>query len=85
MTLFVLESNDPGDAALKEILSAPITDEAVVAQTLKELRTHPAMQASRDLLHKYADEAQLDLNGLPDGAAKRALIELCETIITRTS
>jgi len=43
------------------------------------------MQASRDLLHKYADEAQLDLNLLPDGAAKRALIELCETIITRTS
>jgi len=85
VTLFVLESNDPSDAALKEILSAPITDEAVVAQTLKELRTHPAMQASRDLLHKYADEAQLDLNGLPDGAAKRALIELCETIITRTS
>jgi len=85
VTLFVLESTDPRDAALKEILSAPITDEAVVAQTLQELRTHPAMQASRDLLHKYADEAQLDLNELPDGAAKRALIELCETIITRTS
>jgi heptaprenyl diphosphate synthase len=85
VTLFVLESTDPNDAALKAILSAPIKDEAVVAQTLKTLRTHSAMGASRALLHKYADEAQLDLNNLPDGAAKRALIELCETIITRTS
>eukprot|EP01037_Dinobryon_pediforme_P005883 gene5883-5952_t len=47
VTLYVLESKDPSDAALKEILSAPITDEAVVAQTLKALRSHPAMEASR--------------------------------------
>lgn len=85
VTLYVLASNDPADASLKEILSAPITDEDLVARTLKELRTHKAMAASKDLLHSYADAAQLELKDLPDGAAKRALIELCETIITRTS
>lgn len=85
VTLFVIESQDPADAALKEILSAPITDEAVVAATLKTLRTHSAMAASKKLLHEYADGAKLELASLPDGAAKRALIELCETIVTRTS
>ena len=85
VTLFVLESEDPADEELKAILSAPIKDEAIVAQTLVQLRTHKAMEQSKDLLHKYADEARLELNSLPDGAAKRALIELCETIITRTS
>ena len=85
VTLFVLESEDPADAELKAILSAPIKDEAIVAQTLVQLRTHKAMELSKELLHKYADEARLDLNLLPDGSAKRALIELCETIITRTS
>ncbi len=85
VTLFVLESEDPADAELKAILSAPIKDEAIVALTLKQLRSHKAMEQSKDLLHKYADEARLELNSLPDGAAKRALIEVCETIITRTS
>jgi heptaprenyl diphosphate synthase len=85
VTLFVLESDDPADQELITILSAPISDETIVAETLKKLRTHAAMVASRKLLHKYADEAQLELKSLPDGAAKRALVELCETIITRTS
>ena len=85
VTLLVLESEDPTDHELKKILSGPITDEAVVTRTLAELRTHVALEASRRLLKQYADEAQLDLNDLPDGPAKRALIELCETIITRTS
>ena len=85
VTLFVLESQDPADAILKETLSSPITDEAVVASTLKTLRTHSAMDSSKKLLHEYADGAKLELNDLPDGAAKRALVELCETIVTRTS
>ena len=85
VTLFILESNDPKDAELKEILSKPITDEAVVAETLKKLRTHPALKKSRDLLHEYAAKAEEEITGLPDIAAKRALIELCQTIITRTS
>ena len=85
VTLFVLESQDPDDAILKEILSSPITEELVVASTLKTLRTHSAMDSSKKLLHEYADGAKLELNDLPDGAAKRALVELCETIVTRTS
>ena len=85
VTLLVLESKDSADRELRDILSAPITDEQVVTNTLAQLRSHVAMESSRKILQQYADEARLDLNNLPDGAAKRALIELCETIITRTS
>ena len=85
VTLFVLQSEDPADQELKKILSGAILDEEVVSRTLAKLRTHAAMDSSRKLLQQYADEAQLELNSLPDGPAKRALIELCETIITRTS
>jgi heptaprenyl diphosphate synthase len=85
VTLFVLQSEDPADQELKKILSGAILDEEVVSKTLAKLRTHAAMDSSRKLLQQYADEAQLELNSLPDGPAKRALIELCETIITRTS
>jgi len=85
VTIFALESVDPADADLKSILSAPITDEAIVANTLETLRTHKAMDAAKNLLHEKAADARLELSTLPECAAKRALIELCETIITRTS
>ena len=85
VTLYVLASADAADDELKAVLSAPITDETVVSKTLKQLRTHKALESSKNMLHKYADEAQLELATLPEGSAKRALIELCETIITRTS
>ena len=85
VTLFILESNDPADAELKELLAKPIVDEALVGQTLKKLRIHPALKKSRDLLHEYAAKAEEEITGLPDIAAKRVLVELCQTIITRTS
>lgn len=85
VTLFILESDDPADARLKEIISEPITDEAVVQEVLKTLRGHSAMQRSKDLLHQYSEAARMEIEPLNDCAAKRALIELCETIVTRTS
>ena len=85
VTLLVLESKDSADQQLKQILSAPIEDEAIVATTLEQLRTHSAMETAKRLLHEYADAAQFELTDLPGGSAKRALIELCETIITRTA
>ncbi len=85
VTLFVLESQDPRDAELREILSAPITDEAVVASTLIALREHDAMLKSRALLESYAEDSRKLLATLPAGAAKEALISLCETVINRTA
>ena len=85
VTIFVLDSKDPMDAELQQILSAPITDEEIVSSTLVKLRNHSALKQSKELLHQYASGARQELDPLPESPAKRALIELCETIVTRTS
>ena len=85
VTVHILESDAAEDAELKAILSAPIHDEKIVAQTLATLRTHRAMDISRALLVQYADEAKTLVADLHDCAAKEALISLCDAIITRTA
>ena len=85
VTVHIIESNDPADEALKKILSAPITDEAIVAQTLTTLRSHKVMRDSRELLVRYANESKDLLRDLADSPAKDALVSLCDAIITRTA
>ena len=85
VTLFILESNDPADAELKKILSAPITDEAVVAETILKLRNHGALTKSRELVAGYGKSAQKHLEILPEGPAKAALVGLSQAVISRTS
>jgi heptaprenyl diphosphate synthase len=85
VSLFVMESKDPADAPLKELLSKPITDEKIVAETLMALRNHDAMTKSRALVEQYADSSRTLLEKLPEGAAKQALVALCETVINRSA
>ena len=85
VTLFILESSDPADAELKKILSAPITDEAVVAETIMKLRSHSALTKSRELVAGYGQSAQKHLEILPEGPAKAALVGLSQAVISRTS
>ena len=85
VTLYILQSEAPEDAALRSLLREPITDEVIVQETLAILRTHPAMITAKELLIKYADDAKAELSSLKDIPAKAALIQLCEAIITRTS
>jgi len=85
VTLFILESEDPADAELKKILSAPITDEAIVQDVIAKLRYHSALKKSRDLVAKYGQSAQKHLETLPEGPAKAALVGLSQAVISRTS
>ena len=85
VTLFILESTDPADAELKKLLSAPIKDEAVIAQTILKLRSHSALTKSRELVAGYGRSAQKHLEILPEGPAKAALVGLSQAVISRTS
>ena len=85
VTLPILESSDPADAELRAILAAPITDESVVAITIKALRTHGAMDNAKTILKNYADQARGEIADLPAGPAKDALLKLCDAIITRSA
>jgi len=85
VTLNVMKSHDSADAELRHLLSGPIEDEATVAQVLRELRTHKALDESRSQLISIAKEARAALGPLPVGAPTGALLSLCDAVIDRTA
>jgi heptaprenyl diphosphate synthase len=85
VTLNVMNSSDSKDRALIKLLKAPIKDEAVVAQVLKELRTHDAIAQSRAQLLDIARDARTALGPLPVNDVTGALFSLCDAIIDRSA
>jgi heptaprenyl diphosphate synthase len=85
VTLNVMKSNDPADADLKKLLSAPIEDEETVQQVLVALRNHTALDESRDQLLMTAKEARRALGPLPVNDATGALMSLCDAVIDRSA
>ncbi len=85
VTLNVIAMNRPEDARLISLLKAPIKDEDVVQEVLKTLRSHPALDLSRQQMLKYAHDARAALGPLPVGDVTGALYSLCDAIIDRTA
>ena len=85
VTLNVMKSNDPEDAELKRLLSAPIEDEPTVQQVLVALRNHKALDESRQQLMQVAKEARSALGPLPINDATGALMSLCDAVIDRSA
>lgn len=85
VTLKVAKSTRPEDRDLIELLSAPIKDEVVVAEVLKALRSHPALEESRDQLQQIARDARTALGPLPVNDVTGALFSLCDAIIDRSA
>jgi heptaprenyl diphosphate synthase len=85
VTLNVMKSTRAEDRELIKLLKAPIKDEAVVAQVLSDLRTHPALQESRDQLQQIARDARKALGPLPVNDVTGALFSLCEAIVDRSA
>jgi heptaprenyl diphosphate synthase len=80
-----MKSQDPADSELRHLLSGPIEDEATVAQVLRELRQHKALDESRSQLVSIAKEARAALGPLPVGEPTGALLSLCDAVIDRTA
>ena len=85
VTLNVMKSTRPEDRELIELLKAPIKDEVVVNQVLSSLRTHPALQESRDQLQQIARDARTALGPLPVNDVTGALFSLCDAIVDRSA
>jgi len=85
VTLNVMRSSDPADADLKRLLAAPIGDETTVQQVLVALRTHKALDESREQLHQVAKQAHGALGPLPINDATGALMSLCDAVIDRSA
>ncbi|MCX9190608.1 geranylgeranyl pyrophosphate synthase [Carbonactinospora thermoautotrophica] len=82
--LYAKASQDPGDARLRELLDGDLTDDACLAEALDLLRAHPAMDAARRELRRYAESARELLAPLPDIPAKAALAAICDQVVNRT-
>jgi heptaprenyl diphosphate synthase len=85
VTLRVLASTNPSDRDLQELLKAPIDSPEVVAQVLRALRVHPALEESRSQLLGTAKDARKALGTLPLGDATSALFSLCDVVIERSN
>jgi len=82
--LVALSSQDPADARLRQLLSGPLPDAAEHAEALALLRAHPAVEQARVEARRWADDARKSLIELPAGAAREALEQLCDYVVSRT-
>ena len=85
VTLNVMKSSDPADSDLKRLVAAPIEDEPTVQQVLVSLRTHKALDESREQLNQIAKQARGALGPLPINDATGALMSLCDAVIDRSA
>ena len=85
VTLNVMKSSDPADSDLKRLIAAPIEDEPTVQQVLVSLRTHKALDESREQLNQIAKQARGALGPLPINDATGALMSLCDAVIDRSA
>jgi heptaprenyl diphosphate synthase len=86
--LFALadDTTDTGGARLREILGrGPITDDALLAETLDLLRESAALKRARETVRGYAERARAQLAGLPDIPARHALESLADFIADRSA
>ncbi|HET6859804.1 MAG TPA: polyprenyl synthetase family protein [Streptomyces sp.] len=73
----------PDDVELCELLAGDLTDDARLAEVLRRMRVHPALEQARRDTVRYAQEARDTLAPLPECYAKSALEELCDTVVHR--
>ncbi len=83
--LHALRSASPDGNRLRELLNcADLTDPQLHAEALGLLRAHPAMQAARVDLRRWADEARAQILALPDVPVRTAFESLCDYVVERT-
>ena len=73
------------DAPLKELISGDLSDDAVLAEALRQLRRHPVISQARAEVQRRADLAREQLAILPEGEAKDALLQICSELVNRAS
>jgi heptaprenyl diphosphate synthase len=84
-TLLARQSADPADRRLHALLDSNLHDEGALTEVLSLLRRHSAVDQARAEVKRRAELARALLAPLPPGAARAALEELCDTVVTRTA
>ncbi len=84
--LLVLAGDAPGPdtAVLRELLDGDLDDDARLAEALRLLRAHPAMEQARARLSDSVRQARDVVAELPQGPARDALASLTDFVLART-
>ena len=83
--LLARASTDPADARLLELLAADLGDDALHAEALGLLRSHPAMAQAQAYVVQEAARAKGLLAALPAGPVREALEAFADVIAVRSS
>jgi heptaprenyl diphosphate synthase len=84
-TLMALRSQEPEDARLRELLSAPILDDAQHTEALTLMRSHRAMLDARAYVLDLARSGVELLDVVPEGPVKEALVGFADLVATRAA
>ncbi|MGK5639865.1 polyprenyl synthetase family protein [Streptomyces sp. URMC 126] len=76
-------TGDPADLELCALLDGDLADDDRLAEVLRRLRAHPALEQARRDTVRYAEEARATLAPLPECPARAALEELCDAVVHR--
>jgi heptaprenyl diphosphate synthase len=83
-TLLAARSSDPALAPVRSLLDAPVAP-AEIETVVAALRSSGVIEAARDEVQRYADEARAAIASLPACPAKDALDALADVVVTRLS
>ncbi|WP_028937738.1 polyprenyl synthetase family protein [Pseudonocardia spinosispora] len=82
--LYAAQEGGASAARLRELLAAPLTDDALVNEALEILRAGDGLDRARETLREQAAQARDVLGVLPDCPARDALASLTVYVIDRT-
>ncbi len=84
-TLLLRRSGEPSDQELVELIDAGLADDDDLSRALEGLRASRVIEQARAEIIRRAEVARSHLTPLPDGPAKRALAQMCDLVVTRSS
>ncbi len=84
-TLLLAEHDDPESRELLATIRGDLSDPDAFADALARLRAHPVIGQARREITRRAEVARGHLAALPDGMAREALSELCDTVVSRSA
>jgi heptaprenyl diphosphate synthase len=82
--LYAVRAGGADADRLRSLLSAPLTDDALVEEALALLRTGGGLDRARDTLRGQAASARAELVALPPCPARDALAALTDYVVDRT-
>nr|WP_322632985.1 polyprenyl synthetase family protein [Glycomyces albidus] len=80
--LYALADDDPAGARLRELVAGPVPEEDL-DEALALLRASKALDRAKETLRQYQARARALAASLPEGAARGALVDICDYMIER--